>query len=615
MSAIPRIVVSAPSSGHGKTAIAVGLLAAFAARGLRAAGFKIGSDYVDAAYLGLAAGRPGRNLDPRLVGAARLGPLFAHGAAGADVAVIEGTMGLYDGLAGRTDAESTAGVSGLLGAPVVLVVDAAAMGQSVAALVHGFRAYDEVMRLGGVILNRVASDRHEQVLREALGDLGVPVLGVLRRRALSGLGQHGAPLPPRAEGVGPVAHGSIEALRAVRRLGEVMARSLELERLLALARSAPPLACGAWSPARDESTPPGPAGPGGRPPRIAVAGGPRLTFGYAETADLLVAAGAEVVTVDPIRDEQLPDGTDALVVGGGLPEAYAEDLSANGGLRRAVAELARAGRPVVAEGTGLVWLCREFAGRPMCGVLDAVAHVSDLTVLGYREAAAVTGSVLMPAGTRAIGHKLHRTLVSPRSGQQPAWTWANGPAEGFVLRGVHASYLCLHWAGTPEIAARFVAVARATGGPARSPAVPTAVLAAGGAASGGDAETAVLAAGGAASGGDDETAVLAAGGAASGGDDETAVLPAAEARPVNAAPAAAEQSSPEAATPPPAAVPPAAVPPAAVPPAVPAASPAEPVAEPAAGAETGTTADPEAGTKTGGGKAEGTGSDTGAPVV
>src|SRR5256885_12804307 len=185
MTAVPRVVIAAPSSGHGKTAVAVGLLAALRERGLRPAGFKIGPDYVDAAYLGLAAARAGRTLDPRLVGAATVAPLFAHGCAGSDVAVVEGTMGLYDGLAGRTDAESTAQISGLLRAPVVLVVDVGAMGQSVAALVHGFRAYDELLWLGGVILNRVASSRHEQLLREALDDIGVPVLGAPRRGALT----------------------------------------------------------------------------------------------------------------------------------------------------------------------------------------------------------------------------------------------------------------------------------------------------------------------------------------------------------------------------------------------------------------------------------------------
>ena len=464
MSSVPRVVISAPSSGHGKTAVAIGLLAAYAARGLRPAGYKVGPDYVDAAYLGLAAGRPARNLDPRLAGPQRVGPLFAHGAVGADFAVVEGTLGLYDGLAGRTDTESTAQVAGLLRAPVVLVVDAGAMGQSIAALVHGFRAYDELLWLGGVILNRVASGRHEQLLREALEDIGVPVLGALRRddRATA------SALPPRLHGVAPALHRGNEAVRAVRRLGEIMAQRDDLEPLLVLARTAPRLAAEAWSPREavlggaptgDVLAPPPTAGDR---PRIAVADG----YGYAETADLLAAAGAEVAAFDPLRDELLPAGVDGLVVGGGLPESYAEELSANERLRAAVAALARSGRPVAAEGTGLVWLCREFDGRPMCGVLDASARTTDLIVVGYREATARTASSLMPSGARVVGHKMHRTLVSPRAGAAPAWSWQGGPPEGFVHEGVHASYLALNWAGSPEIAARFVSAAA---GPARSP--------------------------------------------------------------------------------------------------------------------------------------------------
>ncbi|WP_432830283.1 cobyrinate a,c-diamide synthase [Dactylosporangium sp. CA-092794] len=468
MSTIPRLVISAPSSGHGKTAVSVGLLAALTARGYRAAGFKIGPDHVDAAYLGLAAGRPGRNLDPRMVGAKRMGPLFAHGAASLDIAVVEGTMGLFDGLAGRTDSESTAQISGLLRAPVILVVDVGAMGQSVAALVHGFRAYDELLWLGGVILNRVASSRHEQLLREALDDIGVPVLGALRRHALTDVGDAGAPLPSRHHGVAPVVHHNIDAVRAVRRLGEVIAGAVDIDRTMALARSAPRLTSDAWNPEAELAE----AGASdaafaslastriGRRPVIGVA------FAYPETAELLTAAGAEVVPFDPLRDEALPTGVDGLVIGAALPESYAEELTFNGRLRSAVAAHAAAGKPIAAEGTGLVWLCRDYNGRPMCGVLDASARETDLVVLGYREATARSSSVLLPVGAQVIGHKMHRTSVTPRSGLQAAWTWAGGPAEGFVQRGVHASYLGLHWAGTPSIATRFVAAAGATAAPA-----------------------------------------------------------------------------------------------------------------------------------------------------
>jgi cobyrinic acid a,c-diamide synthase len=461
MTAVPRLVVSAPSSGHGKTAVAVGLLSAFAASGLHAAGFKVGPDHTDAAYLGLAAGRVGRNLDPRLVGPHRIAPLFAHGASGADVAVVEGTMGLFDSLAGRSEADSTAGVAQLLRAPVVLVIDVAAMGQSVAALVHGFRAYDELVWLGGVVLNRVASGRHEQLLREALDEIGVPVLGALRRRDLPTGGP--TALPPRAHGIVPVLHRSVEAGRAVRRLGETVAGAIDLDRLLSLARSAPRMSVESWSPAEAVGT-----DPTGRRPVVALAGTAGMSYGYAETAELLAAAGASVSPVDPLRDETLPGGTQALVVCGGLPESYAEELSANTQLRTAVADLARAGRPVLAEGTGLLWLAREFDGRPMCGVLDAVGVTTDRMVVGYREATARASSPVAELGARVIGYKHHRSSLSPRAGQTPAWSWNGGVPEGFVWRRVHASYLTLHWVGTPEIARRVAAAA----GSATPPGVP-----------------------------------------------------------------------------------------------------------------------------------------------
>ncbi|HYN94755.1 MAG TPA: cobyrinate a,c-diamide synthase [Pilimelia sp.] len=463
MTAVARLVVSAPSSGHGKTAVAVGLLSAFAGSGLRPVGLKVGPDHTDAAYLGLAAGRTGRNLDPRLVGAHRVAPLFAHGAGGADVAVVEGTMGLFDSLAGRSEADSTAGVAGLLRAPVVLVVDVAAMGQSVAALVHGFRAYDEVVWLGGVILNRVASDRHELLLRDALDEIGIPVLGALRRGDLAATGP--AALPPRGQGVVPVLHRTVEAIRAVRRLGDTVARSVDIERLLALARSAPPLGVDAWSPAAEVAAPAGLQ----RRPVVALAGAPGLGYGYAETAELLAAAGADLAPVDPLRDEELPAGTDALVVAGGLPEAYAEDLSANAGLRAAVAQLARDGRPMVAEGTGLLWLCREADGRPMCGVLDADGETTEQMVVGYREAVARTSSPVAPLGARLVGYKQHRSVVRPRAGEAPAWAWGGAAPEGFVERRVHASYLTLHWAGAPEIANRLVQAAQSPDRPAGPP--------------------------------------------------------------------------------------------------------------------------------------------------
>jgi cobyrinic acid a,c-diamide synthase len=177
---VPRLVVAAPASGHGKTTVATGLMAALAARGLAVSGHKAGPDYIDPGYHALATGRPPRNLDPVLCGAGTIAPLFTHGATGADIAIVEGVMGLFDGR-GSTPEGSTAHIAQLLGAPVVLVVDASAQGRSVAALVFGFASFDPAVGLAGVILNRVGSARHEEILREALAGIGMPVLGALRR--------------------------------------------------------------------------------------------------------------------------------------------------------------------------------------------------------------------------------------------------------------------------------------------------------------------------------------------------------------------------------------------------------------------------------------------------
>jgi cobyrinic acid a,c-diamide synthase len=451
MVTVPRVVIGAPASGHGKTTVATGLLAAFARRGVPVAPFKVGPDYIDPGYHALAAGRPGRNLDPVLVGPSLVGPLFAHGSQGAEIAVVEGVMGLYDGRTGAGETGSTAQVAELLEAPVILVVDAAAQGRSVAALVHGFRSFGRV-RMAGVILNRVGSDRHEQILRDACEEVGTPVLGALRRA-------DAVAAPSRHLGLVPAAERAAEAQASVEALATLVAAAVDLDQVAAIARSAPPLPTAPWSPLSADPVP-------GRP-TVAVAGGPAFTFSYAETAELLAGAGASVVTVDPLRDEKLPDGTRALVVGGGFPEVYAAQLSANEPLRRAVSELAATGAPIAAECAGLLWLCRTLDDAPMCGVLDADAAMTPSLTLGYRDAVALSDSPLAPAGTRVTGHEFHRTTVHPRSGlllspaSGAAWQWRGADPEGFASPNVHASYLHLHWAADPGIARRLVAAAAA----------------------------------------------------------------------------------------------------------------------------------------------------------
>ncbi|MGY6022131.1 cobyrinate a,c-diamide synthase [Streptomyces spinosirectus] len=455
---VPRLVIAAPSSGSGKTTVATGLMAAFAARGLAVSPHKVGPDYIDPGYHALATGRTGRNLDAYLCGPELVGPLFAHGARGCDVAVVEGVMGMFDGAAGEGELASTAHVAKLLRAPVVLVVDASSQSRSVAALVHGFASWDPEVRVGGVILNKVASDRHEELLRESLDQAGVPVLGVLRRTAQ-------VDMPSRHLGLVPVAERNAAAVEAVAAMAAQVERGCDLEALMGLARSAGALSCAAWSAAGAlGAAPPVPRRPEGPRPqtpdglKVAVAGGPAFTFSYAEHAELLAAAGAEVVPFDPLRDEQLPDGTRGLVIGGGFPEVYAAELSANEPLRKAVTALAESGAPVAAECAGLLYLCRELDGLPMCGVIDASARMSERLTLGYRDAVAVGDSALAPAGTRMRGHEFHRTAVEPGAGAAPAWG-VRAPErrlEGFVQRGVHASYLHTHWASEPGVARRFV---------------------------------------------------------------------------------------------------------------------------------------------------------------
>ncbi|PKW06980.1 hydrogenobyrinic acid a,c-diamide synthase (glutamine-hydrolysing) /cobyrinate a,c-diamide synthase [Streptomyces sp. 1222.5] len=448
---VPRLVIAAPSSGSGKTTVATGLMAAFAARGLAVSPHKVGPDYIDPGYHALATGRVGRNLDAYLCGPELVAPLFLHGARGCDLAVVEGVMGLYDGAAGEGELASTAHVAKLLRAPVVLVVDASSQSRSVAALVHGFASWDPRVRVGGVILNKVASDRHESLLREALDESGVPVLGVLRRAAP-------VETPSRHLGLVPVAERRAAAVEAVAAMAATVSEGCDLAALEALARAAGPLPADSapWTPGPPSGPPEPPAGK--RAPRVAVAGGSAFTFSYAEHTELLGAAGAEVVTFDPLRDERLPEDTAGLVVGGGFPEVYAAELSANEPLRKAVAELALSGAPVAAECAGLLYLCRELDGRPMCGVLDASARMSERLTLGYRDAVAVGDSVLAPAGTRMRGHEFHRTVVEPGAGAAPAWG-VRAPVrrvEGFVQQGVHASYLHTHWASEPGVARRFV---------------------------------------------------------------------------------------------------------------------------------------------------------------
>ncbi|MFE5287482.1 cobyrinate a,c-diamide synthase [Nocardia sp. NPDC056611] len=447
----PAVVIAAPASGSGKTTVATGLIGALRRAGHRVAPFKVGPDYIDPGYHGLAAGRPGRNLDPVLVGADRIAPLYLHGSRDSDLAVVEGVMGLFDGRIDEHHTEpiaegSTAQIAAMLGAPVILVVDARGHSQSLAALLHGFATYDSGIRLGGVILNRVGSERHEQVLRAACARVGLPVLGALPRLAELAV-------PSRHLGLIPAVEHGNAAQAAVDAMTDLVAAHIDLAAVAALAAS--DVRGRAWDPAAEVTVQES-------GPVVAIAGGPAFTFGYAEHRELLTAAGAQVRVFDPLRDE-LPSGTAGLVIPGGFPEEHAADLAANTGLLAAIAGQARRGLPIHAECAGLLYLTRTLDGHRMAGVLDVDAEFGPRLTLGYRDAVALTGSPLWSAGDRVRGHEFHRTRLVDAGSADTAWAWRS-PAgetvrEGAVLRRVHASYLHTHPAGNPAAVGRFVAAA------------------------------------------------------------------------------------------------------------------------------------------------------------
>jgi cobyrinic acid a,c-diamide synthase len=446
---IPRIVIAGTSSGAGKTTVACGIIGALRARGHVVQGFKVGPDYIDPSYHALASGRPGRNLDAFLSGPELMDPLVRHGGEGADIAVVEGVMGLFDGASGRGELASTAHVAKLLDAPVLLVVDAASMARSAAAIVHGYRTFDLRVRVAGVVFNRVGSDHHEQLLRDALADLGVPVLGALRR-------DERVATPERHLGLVPAEEREARARHALATLSDAAERYVDLDEVVRLARSAPQTQGTAWSPE--------PAGERVRDARIAIARGPAFSFHYQENLELLEASGAELQAFDPMSDDALPEGAGALILAGGFPEVYGRELAANESLRAEVAAFARSGKPVLAECGGLLYLAAELDGQAMCGALPVRAAMTRRLTLGYREATAVSATSWLDAGEEVRGHEFHYSQVEPLDGDaRAAWKLAARGTErdeGFVAGGVQASFLHVHWAAFPQIASRLAAAAR-----------------------------------------------------------------------------------------------------------------------------------------------------------
>ncbi|MCS7290379.1 MAG: cobyrinate a,c-diamide synthase [Roseiflexus sp.] len=460
MPALPRLLLAAPMSGSGKTTITAGLIAALTARGLAVAPFKCGPDYIDPGYHALAAGRACFNLDAWLTPPDQIAGILARRSAGADLAIIEGVMGLFDGYSGDDDTGSSAHIARLTATPVVIVLDTRAMARTAAALIAGLRDFDPGITVAGVILNRVGSPRHARMVQDAIeGSVGVPVLGFLQR-------DETLTLPERHLGLIPVA----EPGRWQAWLNEVRVRieaTIDLDRVVALARTAPPLDEGAIT------LPPLERAASDQAPVIAVARDEAFSFLYEDNLDLLRAAGADIVFFSPLRDTILPKETGAIYLCGGFPELYAEALSANRALMYAIRAAIDAGTPMYAECGGLMYLTEAITdaeGRtfPMVGALAGRSVMTPRLTLGYRTARAECNTWLWRRGETLRGHEFHYSVWEDRPESLP-WLYICLPdamrpaafAEGAVIHNTLASYIHIHFLACPQAAQRFVAAAAA----------------------------------------------------------------------------------------------------------------------------------------------------------
>lgn len=452
MTKLPRLVLAAPTSGSGKTTLATGLMAALRQEGLAVSPHKVGPDYIDPSWHGAAAGRVGRNLDPMLVGHDTIPGLLLHGAHTpqiADIAIIEGVMGLFDGAIGKQGYGSTAHVAALTNSPIVLVVDASRTARSLAATIHGFVTFDPQLVFAGVIVNKVASARHEAEVRAAVEETGMPLLGVVPRQNNAAVGSRHLGLVTAAEWA--------TTAETIDHMADLVREHCDLGALLSAAHRASPLTHQPWTSGTQALNAP--------TANVGMFGGKAFTFGYAEHPEMLTAAGATVTMIDPLLDEHLPSGLTGLVIGGGFPEMHLGQLSANQSLRAEIKQAIGDGMAVVAECAGLTYLCDTLDQQPMCGVIPAHAEMTKRLTIGYRSAVALGDNPLMHEGHRVIGHEFHRTNVTPRSGISlngfsPAWGLAVDSGkqshEGFATPTMMASYLHQHWAGDHTIVERFI---------------------------------------------------------------------------------------------------------------------------------------------------------------
>ncbi len=440
------LVVAGERSGVGKTTITLSLLAFLTKQGLRAQSFKVGPDYIDPMFHQWVTKRACRNLDPVLTSETYVQQCFARHSQGVDCALIEGVMGLFDG-AGGEDWASTAHIARLLELPILLVLDCSHLSRSVAAIAHGYQTFDPRLKIAGLVLNRVGSDRHLELLKTALEPLQLPILGVLRR-------QDGITIPDRHLGLVP-ADELPNLQNLLDQLAHVGGTCFDWSRLLPLLKS---------------KAVPEVFLPSARIPkiRIAIAWDQAFSFYYTDNLDILRQLGAELVFWSPLNDLALPNGTQGLYFGGGFPEQFAQTLAENRRARDAVRIAIQAGMPTYAECGGLMYLCQElsnFDGRsfPMAGILPTSTVMGPRLTLGYRRAITLQDSPLVSAGVSVWGHEFHRSQLTSEP-QSPLFrtqgfnadSLKQGRTEGWQLHQLHASYIHLHWGDRPEIPQQFL---------------------------------------------------------------------------------------------------------------------------------------------------------------
>jgi len=443
------IIIAGTQSGVGKTTISIGIMAALKARGLAVQPFKAGPDFIDPAYHTFVTGRVSRNLDGWMMGKKAVSEVHARAGADADISVIEGVMGLFDGI-GKGQAEgSTAEVAKLTGSPVVLVVDARSMAGSAAAVVKGFETLDPGVNIAGVILNRVGSERHESLLRAAIkSHCRAKVIGAIPR-------DETLDIPSRHLGLTTDVAGILRK-KFVRTLTESIEKHVDMGALLKLAAKAKDSANAV---SQTKITAP--------VARLAIAMDEAFCFYYRDNLELLESYGMEIVPFSPLKDDGLPEGVKGVYIGGGYPEMYARGLGFNDFVKHDIKAAADAGLPIYAECGGLMYLTRgitdlEGVFYPMAGVFPAKTRMLDRRkALGYREVTVTGNDIIFPAGKKARGHEFHYSEISTMPAKvKTAYSVTKAgdskeTREGYTFKNVLASYVHLHFLSNRGFARSF----------------------------------------------------------------------------------------------------------------------------------------------------------------